>query len=758
VAGRAAQTVALAVAALLLAGSPIARGAASKVDLSAAGPVTDPCNQYLAIQVDTTGRFNEGAFPDPMTCGVSASSFNLSYAWPGAPGTSFDTIRVDGSDYIYGSTGSVISPPTDINSSTNQSSWQVTPAIEASQTLSIVTGPSTGHPDTALIATDITNTDSVSHQVGLRAMIDTMLNNNDGAPFFIPGAGGVTTETEFTGAAVPQFWQAFYSLTSSSQYSSQGTLVGGGATTPDRFVVAAWPRIFGTAFDYSITPGLSVTADSAVAVYWMPRTLAPGATLHLATMYGLSGFSQDLSPPLALSVTAPASLTASSGGYTPNPFTVSAFTQNVGAATATGASLTLNLPSGLTFAPGQNATQQIGDLAPGASGQASWQVLASPQPIPTTLTYSVTAAATNAASKVVNRSISLPPTLTNGQLCGSPQLRNAPSGGPQPVNVVIFMDGIGSEENQSGTFYPIPISGPKARTPVVTNYCPLDAQGHERGWPVGLNLNLRRFSEFSLSGGGSSGSPTVGQVCDLPGAVPGGFYTDSCMVARLADRGAVMLPYSYAGAQLKPDGRFDFHAYTAAATKQPPDISIALLENEIRSIRRTWGSANVYVVAHSYAGSVASHWWETYHRSEPEVRKVFTLDGTVNGNANAGLASFIDGPFVTQLWNDDWNNLFANGNSATRDATIIAHDGDQSLVTVGTPDDPTPGLPIEAQVLVHNCSSAPFYFHCDPVVPPSVISDCSAKVAIYGVGGSNDGHDVVKVCPDVVRRVVAALR
>src|SRR5262249_44283961 len=147
-------------------------------------------------------------------------------------------------------------------------------------------------------------------------------------------------------------------------------------------------------------------------------------------------------------------------------------------------------------------------------------------------------------------------------------------------------------------------------------------------------------------------------------------------------------------------------------------------------------SANICVVAHSYAGSVSSHWWQRYHTSEPGVRKVFTLDGTVNGNANAGLASFIEGVPVTDLWNDDWNNLFANNNSATRDVNILALDGDQSLVTVGTSDDPTQGLPIEAQVLVHNCSSGPFYFHCDPVSPPSFVSPCSAQSpAIYGIGG-----------------------
>jgi hypothetical protein len=405
--------------------SNIAAASTAKVGQLSAGLTVGPCNSYLAIQVAPDGSFNQGAHPDPSSCGVGSGSFNLSYKWPGSPGTSFDTLRIDGQDLVYGSTGTQLSPPTDTTPTTNQSSWQVTPTVKATQTLSIVTGPSTGNPDTALISYDITNTDTASHQIGMRDMIDTMLNGNDGAPFFIPGAGGVTTEMEFNGASVPQYWQAFYSLTSSSQYSSQGTLVGGGATPPDRFVVASWPQIDRTLFDYTVTPGEAVTGDSAVGVYWMPRTLTPGATLHLATLYGLSGFTQDLTPPLALLVTAPASLSATnSGTYTPNPFTVSAFTQNVGVATATATTLSLGLPSGLTLAPGQSPTFSIGDLGPGATAQTSWQVLASPQTSASVLNYSVTAAATNAPSKVLSRAIAIPATL-GGMNCG-------PQGGTPP--------------------------------------------------------------------------------------------------------------------------------------------------------------------------------------------------------------------------------------------------------------------------------------------------------------------------------------
>jgi hypothetical protein len=365
------------------------------------------CNNFMAIQVDSTnGRFNQGAFPDPSSCGALTGSFNISFDWPGSPGTSFSTLRVDGQDYVYGSSGSVDSPPTNVDPSTNQSAWNVTPDIKVAQTLKIVSGPSTGNPDTALIEYEITNTGSTAHDVGLRVMIDDMLNGNDGAPFFIPGTGIVTTEKEFTGAAVPEYWQAFYSLSSSGSMSSQGTLSGGLATRPDRFVIASWPSIDGTNFDYTPT-GQDVTSDSAVAAYWNPQTLQPGETLTFATLYGMSGFSQDLGPPLALSVTGPASLTRSSGGYSPNPFTVSADVQNISGATATAASMTLSVPPGLSLAPAETATHQLGDLQPGQTGSTSWQVVAAEQSSDLTETYTVAVDATNGYHKTVNRNILL---------------------------------------------------------------------------------------------------------------------------------------------------------------------------------------------------------------------------------------------------------------------------------------------------------------------------------------------------------------
>jgi hypothetical protein len=229
-------------------------------------------NQFLAINVAANGRFNMGAFPT-STGGLGTGSYDLIYSWPSTPSTSFTTLRVDGINQTYGSSsGSFTEPPADISAGMNRSKWK-TGDIEVTQNLEIVTNPQSGREDLARIAYTIVNTGNVLHSVGLRMILDTEINYNDGAPYRVPGAGIINTEMEFLGDAVPDNFQAFFNVTDSQRVTT-GILRSSGATSPDRLVFAAWSGIVNTQFDYSITPGRSVTSDSAYAVYWNPSPLA----------------------------------------------------------------------------------------------------------------------------------------------------------------------------------------------------------------------------------------------------------------------------------------------------------------------------------------------------------------------------------------------------------------------------------------------------------------------------------------------------
>ncbi|MCC6615151.1 MAG: fasciclin domain-containing protein [Anaerolineae bacterium] len=361
--------------------------------------VADPFNSRLAVQVGANGRFNMGAFPNPATGGSTTTSWDLMYRWPNAPSTSFTTLRIDGVDSIYGSSGTQIQAPIDINASTNQSQWRIGD-IEVTQVLQLASNSQTGQDDAALIAYVVHNTGSGAHQVGLRMMIDTEINYNDGAPFRVPGAGILTTEQEFIGTAVPDSFQVFYNVTD-SEHVAAATLRGANATPPDRLVLAHWPQIYNTSYDYTVTSGHSFTSDSAYATYWNPSALAPGESRTYATHYGLGEVTVDLQPPLALGVSGPESVEAGSS----EAFSIVATVFNNGTATATNVQLTLNLPVGLTLASG-SAAQAIGDLAVGQERQVSWSVLAGSQATQT-LTYSVQATASNAQAKTVSREITV---------------------------------------------------------------------------------------------------------------------------------------------------------------------------------------------------------------------------------------------------------------------------------------------------------------------------------------------------------------
>ena len=128
---------------------------------------------------------------------------------------------------------------------TNEGVWQLgSTNLRVHQYLVLVTGSSTGRQDTYAIRYKIENLDSVAHTVGCRVMLDTDLDDNDGAPFRVPGTGSVTTEMEWQGANVPPYFFVFNDLNNPS-ITAQGNLRGGLAVPiPGKLQIAAWPNVF----------------------------------------------------------------------------------------------------------------------------------------------------------------------------------------------------------------------------------------------------------------------------------------------------------------------------------------------------------------------------------------------------------------------------------------------------------------------------------------------------------------------------------
>lgn len=366
-----------------------------------------PQNVRLAIDVGPGGRFTLGAFPDPATGEpIADTSWNLMFGWGSSPWSSGSTVRVDGSDSFL-EEGTVLEAPHAIDASTNRGSWKIG-EIQVTQVLQIVGNNATGEQDTAEISYVLTNTGATAHTVGLRMMVDTQVDSNDGAKFRLPGVGPVTEEREYTGAAIPATFEVFKAVTDPVHVASGRTNTG--SVPPDRFVVAAWRGIYSTKYDYAIDPTQSIAGDSAYALFWDNRALAPGASLSVASAYGLGQISADVNPPIALGLDGPTRLQFLNGSYTPNPFPITATVQNISAVNQSNAQVTLTLPAGIVLADpaATPATRVIGTLTPGQETPVSWLVKATPQQFDLTVPYSASLSSTDNPTKSVVRNITLP--------------------------------------------------------------------------------------------------------------------------------------------------------------------------------------------------------------------------------------------------------------------------------------------------------------------------------------------------------------
>ena len=371
------------------------------------GDLTDPFNDRLAILVRTDGRFNMGAFPDPLTGGSTVNSWDLMYRWPSSPGTSFTTFKIDGTNIVLGdAAGTWLETPHDSDPLTNIARWK-SGDIEVTQVLKIVPNYQTGEEDVGKISYILTNTGATSHEVGTRIMIDTEINRNDGAAFRVPETGIIDTETIFEGATLPENFQVFFDVTDNIHVAS-GTITGGEVPIyPDKLIVAYWPSIYSSLYEYSINPSRSILGDSAYAVYWYPETLGPGESFTHTTFYGLSEFDADLAPPLALGVSSPAELINVEELYEPNPFTILATVLNNGGSTANNVEVSITLPENFEIVSGTQ-TETIGNLNVNEERQVSWIVYAKPIETETTYAITVEVVADGVNPKAVERLITIP--------------------------------------------------------------------------------------------------------------------------------------------------------------------------------------------------------------------------------------------------------------------------------------------------------------------------------------------------------------
>ncbi|UCH35370.1 MAG: hypothetical protein JSV65_03190 [Armatimonadota bacterium] len=387
--------------------------------------VASVANEFIEIRVNAAPE-NTGRFAVSTTGGdpTRASDDNkvLIYGTR-TPWTGYATVRVDGQDWVFGGPtqkragksgqyGAVTQPPQVVEGRAITCACKLGP-VEVKQELSFARSITTRMHDTTRIAYTVSNTDSAPHSVGVRIMLDTMLGDNDGAPLRI-GDRAVTTATSLAAGALPDFWQAFDSL-SAPTVTAQGTLRAAGVEPPERMIAVDWGTAADHPWEFPLPEGRDFTRageaelDSSALIYWDPRPLPPGASRTYDTFYGLGGITLSAGR-LSIGVTAPAEVALSRDRV--QPFAIIAYIENSGGFEARDVAATLELPAGLALVSGPNPSPAVASLAPGGTTSAQWMVK------PTgaqhgTLKFAVTASSSNIESNRVEREITVqaPPRL-----------------------------------------------------------------------------------------------------------------------------------------------------------------------------------------------------------------------------------------------------------------------------------------------------------------------------------------------------------
>ena len=336
-------------------------------------------NDYLEVCVHPNGQFTMGTTGgDPAT--ERDNNKLLLYGHPTA-NTSETLIRIDGVDYWFDSE--------DVDSRQSENLDETVRSIagvEIKQILTPVENPMTGRDDIVQIRYECRNTTSETKEVGVRVMLDTMLGDNDGAPFRV-GEEQFTYEREYVGDNIPSYWLCFDRFDDPS-VTSVGTLYTRASERPDKVQFAYWRTIRGSSWDYRTNN--RYMSDTAVAVYFDPTSLAPNATKSVTTYYGISetGHFDGI---LSMRAVRPAVLNdGGNGDYENNPFNITVYVKNDGNAPLNNVKINLDLMGNDALELVEGEAKTIASLEPGKESAAQWTVRAKPQSAETTLQYRVT--------------------------------------------------------------------------------------------------------------------------------------------------------------------------------------------------------------------------------------------------------------------------------------------------------------------------------------------------------------------------------
>lgn len=376
-------------------------------------PVASLSNDYLRIDLNGCGQFVIGTTQGNPDIEVDDGK-RLIYGY-GPNGqssiwSSYTTILFTDWDFFDGPVGPGTYRPLNYhNPTSNRCSetrlrcttvWTFVAFAEVTQTLSFMENPFSGRRDMVRISYNIRNLTEGGNiedfGAGVRIMLDTMVGNNDDAPFLIPGFSTSSNEQEYLNDNIPDYFLAFESpIFASNSLKSIGllnqelltTCNDGDVIAPcnnvDRVAVVSWENVFQNDpiyisepkwWEYTINPN-QVHGDSAFVAYWdVDRIpILNNRSFHMA--YGLADTGGD-----TYWTTSPTRLNEET-----TEFQAISWINNTTNANFTNGVASINLPPGLeinideitTTINGINqdsTSRPIGDVLSGELQQVSWPI------------------------------------------------------------------------------------------------------------------------------------------------------------------------------------------------------------------------------------------------------------------------------------------------------------------------------------------------------------------------------------------------
>ncbi len=313
-------------------------------------------NDLIGYTVNGTGQISIG----------TSEGINLLYGYPHGT-TSYPTIGIDGETFQFRASKQTVN-----NKDLQVKNVMSVNGVEIIQEISIVRNSVTQKNDQVLMKYTVTNTNDTQHEVGLRMMLDTMIGNNDGAPFRVPGVGNITREAEISKDSLPNYFHVVNNLENPT-IVAQGSF---GEVKPDYVQFTNWGNVYGNDWDYQVN-GNFIISDSAIVAKWNEGTFKANETKTFTMYYGLSEFNSESSDGLVINAAADREVEVKEGNYSPNPFQVTAYIINAGEQLSSNTNVTIELPEGLTLVD-SNETIEIGDLEIGQEKQVSWEVAIEP--------------------------------------------------------------------------------------------------------------------------------------------------------------------------------------------------------------------------------------------------------------------------------------------------------------------------------------------------------------------------------------------